>query len=180
MQSSLSLTKYWLENIVIGLNLCPFAKIPYQQGLVRIVECEDSDEEVQMMTFLKELDFLNESASPALSTTLIVYPNGNADFFSFNDFVGEIELMLEKASLDKNFQLVGFHPKFVFTETDFNHLGNLVNRSPFPILQILRTEEMAKAVKNPKDGEIISLSNDKMLNELSQEAIDQLFYYLKK
>lgn len=180
MDNPLSLTKYWLENIVIGLDLCPFARIPFEKGLIRVVECEDSNEDDQMVFFLEELEFLNRSDAADVATTIIVYPNGSLDFSAFNDFVGELEFMLEEAGLADVFQLVTFHPKFIFNNTEFEHLGNLVNRSPFPVLHILRSEEIAKAMKNPKDGEIISFNNDKKLHGLSSETIDQLFYYLKK
>jgi len=180
MENTLSLTKYWLENIVLGLDLCPFARIPYQKGQIRVVECEDLDEDAQMGFFLEELDLLSQTDPALISTTIIAYPLGSSDFNIFNDFVGDLESMLEEAELGDIFQLVAFHPEFVFVDTDFNHLGNYVNRSPFPILHILRSEEIARALKNPKDGEIISFNNDKKLHEISRETLDQLFYYLKK
>lgn len=180
MESTLSLTKYWLEKIVIGLDLCPFAKIPFEKGLVRVVACEDPEEDAQMLFFLEELEFLNQTSPMDVSTTVIVYSNGSDDFLAFNDFVGELEDMMAEANLSAVFQLVTFHPKFVFGDTDFEHRGNLVNRSPFPILHILRSEEIARVMKNPKDGEVISFNNDKKLHELSADALDQMFYYLKK
>lgn len=178
MEKPLTLTKYWLQTIVIGLDLCPFARIPYQKGQIRVVECEDDTEEEQVGFFMDELEFLSENSDT--STTIIVYPHASADFSEFNDFVGDLEYMLEEAELDSVFQLVAFHPKFVFEDTDFDHLGNYVNRSPFPVLHILRSEDIARALKNPKDGEIISFNNDRMLHELDREELDRLFYYLKK
>lgn len=180
MENTLSLTKYWLENIVLGLDLCPFARIPYEKGQIRVVECEDLDEDDQMGFFLEELDLLNQTDPADISTTIIAYPLGSSDFNIFNDFVGDLEAMLEEAELGDVFQLVAFHPGFVFVDTDFDHLGNYVNRSPFPILHILRSEEIFRALKNPKDGEIISFNNDKKLHEISRETLDQLFYYLRK
>ena len=178
MVTTLSLTKYWLEHIVIGLDLCPFARIPFEKGLIRVVECENPDEDEQMVFFLEELDFLNQAKGDVVATTIIAYPNASSVFITFNDIVGELESMLEEADLLDTFQLVAFHPKFTFVDTDFNHRGNFVNRSPFPVLHILRSEEITKAMKNPKDGEVISFNNDKKLHELSSEAINQLFYYL--
>lgn len=180
MENTLSLTKYWLEKIVIGLDLCPFARIPYELGLVRTVECLEDGEEEMLASFLEELERLNDTDARELSTTLIVYPNGPVSFLNFNDFVMDLEGMLEEADLSEVFQLVAFHPQFVFDDTDFEEVGNLVNRAPFPILQIIRAEEIMNAMKNPKDGEAISMRNDKKLNALSTEARDSLFFYLKK
>ena len=180
MENILSLTKYWLEHIVIGLDLCPFARIPFQKGQIRVVGCEESTEEGQSAFFFEELDLLNKSAPEALSTTIIVYPNASLDFFQFNDFVGDLEYMLEEASLSDVFQLVTFHPGFIFEGTDHDSLGNFVNRSPYPVLHILRSEEIRRALKNPKEGEAISFNNDKKLKELSKESVEHLFYYLQK
>ena len=179
MENTLNLTKYWLENIVLGLDLCPFARIPYQNGQIRISVCEDDAEVEQLGHFLEELDLLHQADPKDISTTIIAYPKGDPDFNEFNDFVGDLESMLEEAQLADSYQLVAFHPKFVFIDTEFEHLGNYVNRSPFPIIHILRSEEIARALKNPKDGEVISFNNDKKLHSISRAALDQLFYYLK-
>ena len=180
MENTLSLTKYWLTDIVIGLDLCPFARIPFERGLIKTTICDESGEEEMLSAALIELENLNEIGPQELSTTLIVYPNGPKSFYEFNDFVLDLEAMMEEAELGDIFQLVAFHPEFVFEDTDFDEVGNLVNRAPFPILQIIRSEEIMRAMKNPKDGEVISFNNDKKLNALSQEARDSLFYYLKK
>ena len=180
MENTLNLTKYWLENIVLGLDLCPFARIPYQKGQIRISACGDTTEDEQLGHFLEEIDLLHQADPKDISTTLIAYPHGSPDFYEFNDFVGDLESMLEEAQLDDTFQLVAFHPRFVFVDTPFEHLGNYVNRSPFPIIHMLRSQEIARALTNPKDGEIISFNNDKKLHDLSSATLDQLFYYLKK
>lgn len=180
MENTLTLTNYWLRTIVIGLDLCPFARIPYERGQIRVVECQDSTEEEQMGFFLEELEYLNQTESSEVSTTLIAYPNASSDFRVFNDFVGDLEYMLEEAELSDVFQLVAFHPEFVFEETDFDHVGNYVNRAPVPVLHILRNEDIARALKNPKDGEIISFNNDRKLHEMDKAKLDELFYFLKK
>jgi hypothetical protein len=123
---------------------------------------------------------LNNSKASDISTSIIVYPFGSTNFHDFNDFIGELESMLVEANLTSTFQIVGFHPKFVFGLSEFIDIGNYVNRSPFPVVHILRTEEVFKVMKNPKDGEKISFINDKKLKELSSEAINKLFFYLNK
>ncbi len=180
MENTLTLTNYWLRTIVIGLDLCPFARIPYGRGQIRVVECQGASEEEQMGFFLEELELLNQTPGLELSTTLIAYPKASLDFNVFNDFVGDLEYMLEEADLAGVFQLVAFHPRFVFQEVDFDDIGNFVNRAPVPVLHILRSEDISRALKNPKDGEIISFNNDKMLRALDRAKLDELFYYLKK
>ena len=33
-----STVEYWLKNIVIDLDLCPFARLPYKRGVIRLSE----------------------------------------------------------------------------------------------------------------------------------------------
>lgn len=179
MRSSIETLNYWLKEIVIGLDLCPFARIPFKKGLIRVVECLESDEAEMINFFIEELDFLNEKDSQEVSTTIISYPHDNQRFLEFNDFVGDLEYLMEEAGLETTFQLVCFHPEFCFKGESFDSRSNLVNRSPYNVIHILRTADFKMALSNPKDGEIISRNNEEKLNEFSDSEINKLFYYLK-
>lgn len=179
MENTLTITNYWLENIVIGLDLCPFAKIPWEKGLVRTSLCEESSEESQLAFFLSELEYLHENSSEIVSTTLIVYPHADEDFLIFNDFVGVLENLLEESQLNEIFQLVAFHPRFIFLESSFGDIENLVNRSPYPILHILRSADLERARLMGFSGGEISYRNEAKLKALSIEDRKSLFYYLK-
>jgi uncharacterized protein len=178
MQKSLSLTKYWLEQIIIGLDLCPFAQIPFREGRIHVTVCEDSDEEEVIKSFTLECERLFLEGPIKISTTLIAFPNATQDFLEFNDFVGDLEYLLEAAGLSSVFQLVAFHPHFYFEGLEIDDMANLVNRSPYPIVHIIRVEEMKKAVDELKKGEQVSFFNEKKLKALSPEKIKELFYYL--
>ena len=67
MENTLNLTKYWLEDIVLGLDLCPFARIPYQKDQIRISICDQSTEEEQLGYFLEELDLLHQAKASDIS-----------------------------------------------------------------------------------------------------------------
>ncbi len=174
------MTNYWFENIVIGLDLCPFARIPWEKGLIRTVVCEGAQEETHLQFFLSELEFLHENPPSVVSTTIIVYPEADADFLVFNDFVGDLESMLSESQLNQDFQLVAFHPRFVFLESSFNDVENLVNRSPYPVLHILRSADLDRARLMESSGSDISFRNEAKLKALSKGARDALFYYLKE
>lgn len=179
MQNPLSLTNYWLEKIVIALELCPFIKIPWERGLIRVSVCPFSDEEAQGDYFLEELTLLQKSPSSKLSTTLIVYPEGDADFLAFNDFVGYLEDVVSELGLSDTFQLVVFHPGFMFFETSSDDAQNLVNRSPYPSVHILRSEDLDRARLLGKEAEDVSFRNEKKLKAMSEEDRRSLFYFLK-
>lgn len=178
MNKSLSLTKYWLEHIIIGLDLCPFAQVPFMEGRIHVAVCEESDEEGIIKSFTLECERLFIEGASKISTTLIAFPNFTQDFLEFNDLVGDLEYLLEEAGLSSVFQLVVFHPHFYFEGLKTNDLANYVNRSPYPVVHIIRVEEMRTAVEELKKGEQVSFFNEKKLKALSPEKIKELFYYL--
>ena len=173
------LAVYWLEKVIIGLNLCPFATLPYKNGLVRLIENESTLESDQLSFFLDELEHLQQTKPSELSTTLIVFSKDQNDFFDFNDFVGLCEDMLIESGLEEHFQLIAFHPEFLGENEDPNHRSHWVGRSPFPILHILRNSEIEMALVSNKDLISIPLDNEEKLLSLSESEFNNIFYYLK-
>lgn len=178
MKLTLELTHYWLSQIVIGLELCPFAKRPFDLGLIRVTESQSSEAGEMAEKLFDELETLNEKSPTELSTTLIVYPHGPSDFENYYDFVSEMEESMAQVGLDQYFQLVSFHPKFRFENEDDASIANLVNRSPYPTLQIIRAEEMKNARLNLNQAQSISLMNTDKLMALSKAERQKLFTYL--
>ena len=178
IMSPRELTIYWLEKVVIGLDLCPFAKRPYENGLVRLIENESMLESDQLSFFLDELEHLQQTPSAELSTTIIFFSNDKNDFSNFNDFVGLCEDMLIESGLEEHFQLIVFHPEFLFEDKDPFHRSHLVGRSPFPIIHILRNAEIEMALASYTDLIAISARNEEKLIALSDSEVKKLFFYL--
>lgn len=93
------------------MSFCPNS---LSERRIRVVECTESDENEQLGFFLEELDLLHQSSPMDISTTIIAYPEGSSDFQEFNDFVGDLESMLEEAELADVFQLVALPSKICF------------------------------------------------------------------
>jgi len=135
--------KCWIEQCVLELSLCPYAAIPYRQGRVRIAVCE-SDAEHKILALLKrEAQTLRQSTA---ETSLVVCATGFEDFLEFNDFLDEVEQCLWQDGDDQYFQVVSFHPAYRFAGEALDDPSHFTNRSPLPILQLLRVESVAKAV----------------------------------
>ena len=177
--SSKELSTYWLEEIVIGLNLCPFARTPYQNGQVRLIENESTLESDQLSFFLDELELLQQTQSSELSTTIITFVKDENDFFDFNDFVGLCEDMIIESGLEEHFQLVIFHPQFTFEDKDPMDQSHAVGRSPFPTIHILRNAEIEIALESYSDIIGISSRNVATINNLSKADFERIFFYLK-
>lgn len=171
MSNKIEQTRQWIKEVIVGLNLCPFAKIPLEAGQIHIelFEMNNLDE-----VFKNSLIELNESKH---ETTVLV-SNEKLEYLELLDLVDQLELALEEAGLELQFQLVAFHPDFKFEGPDAKDRANLVNSSPFPIIHILKSESIEKLNLSPNKGEEISHNNEKMLNGLSEDKIAAFYPWI--
>lgn len=169
---------HWLENFIIGQNICPFAKEPFEKEQIHIIENTSDDPEVLFNFTLQEI--INLSDSNAHTTSLVVMPNFPKDFFFFNDFTYELQEALEKSSDEPFFQVVAFHPLFCFHAKKPQDRANIVNRSPYPLIHILRSKDVESALTDPKQGEAISYRNEELLKNMPKEQLYKLCPHLKK
>lgn len=171
------IVKFWLEDIVIGMNLCPFAKVPYEKGLVDIRLCLFLEEEKRTNFFLDSLEQVILQPEVEFNS-LVVFPRLVDHFEDFNDWVGFLEDLLASQKIDQYVQLVAFHPDFRFADSD-DERANLVNSSPYPIIHILKRAAIREVMKDPKEGEKISFFNTEKLKALTPEEIKAKFFWKK-
>ena len=164
-------TACWLEKFVIGLNLCPFAAHPWNKGQVRIAISDGSTTDNLAHDFLAELRTLVETPASELATTLLVTPEGLQDFEDYLDFVELAQQLLEKAQLEGQIQLASFHPDYLFEGESSDSPSVYTNRSPYPLLHLIREAEMEEALSRYPDPENIPDNNIRKMNELGLETI---------
>lgn len=168
----------WLQEIVIGLNLCPFARKPFESNLVRIVCEEKATEDDILEIVLKELLYLENTTSADTETTLIVLPNAYPDFNDFNSLLFVLNEVLEMEGFVGMFQIASFHPEYQFADTQKQDYENYTNRSPYPILHLLREESLSIAIDQHPDPDGIPHTNIQRLNNFSESQIKEYFSYL--
>ena len=167
----------WVEDVIIGLNLCPWAKPVYERGGLHFTVSDVASPERVIVIFLQELELL--LITPGRESTLLALPNWIISFELFNDVVGMLEDELERMQLASNIQVVPFHPGFVFADTSPESKGNWVNRSPFPIIHFLQVEDVQQATQgNIALAEGLSLRNDRLLSGMREASLRRLFPYL--
>ena len=169
----IDLTKNWLEKLVIGLNLCPFAKLPFNQNRIRYV-VESGDKEALMQTFLSELALLTEKTDKEVETTLIIHPNVLTDFYDYLDFVAEADEQIDDSGLRGTIQVASFHPDYQFAGTNPEDVENYTNRSPFPMLHLIREDSIEKALEHYPDPEMIPERNIETMKRLGLEGVQQI------
>jgi hypothetical protein len=162
----------WLERAVIGLNLCPFAAAPWRRGLVRIVASDAETFEDAVQDACDEVEWLlgaAEDGAAGLSTTLIAYTRALGGFEEFLEAAGALEEVLRQEGLEGVLQVASFHPDYRFEGVEAEDPGNWTNRAPYPILHLLREDEVAEAIARHPDIHKIPQTNIEKMRALSEQ-----------
>ncbi|RPI90312.1 MAG: DUF1415 domain-containing protein [Planctomycetaceae bacterium] len=168
----------WLEQVVIGLNLCPFAGVPYRDGRIRITVSHAASEPELLHDLEQELTRLAGSPPAEIETTLLVVADLLADFDDYNQFLDEVDALLERTGWEGTFQVASFHPQYQFAGTQPEDPGNLTNRAPWPILHLLREDSVEQALADYPEIEAIPERNIARMESLSVEERQKLFPWL--
>ncbi|EIO3705341.1 DUF1415 family protein [Vibrio parahaemolyticus] len=168
----------WLNDVVIGLNLCPFAAKPQRKQQIKIFVSEATQEEALLEDILLQLIELNTTEPEELETTLVVVPNMLQDFWDYNFCIDWVEALIKQQDWEGIFQVATFHPDYCFGGAEPEDDENLTNRSPYPIFHLIREESMEKVLKHYPDPESIPDTNIARVSALSEEERKKLFPYL--
>jgi len=168
-------TRRWLERSVIGLNLCPFAESVYRDGRVRFFVSEQRSASGLLEELRLELASLSSADSLRTETTLLIHPWVLSDFIEYNEFLGVCEAMIAEQGLEGELQVASFHPRYQFAGTQPEDIENYTNRSPYPMLHILREASIERAIAAMPDTDQIYLKNIRTLRELGHEGWRRLW-----
>ncbi len=159
-------TRHWLTRAVIGLNLCPFAKAVHVKGQIRYVVSAARDREGVMLDLERELQWLADADPQAVDTTLLIVPGALRDFHDYNDALFFAERMLRQKRLEGELQIASFHPDYQFEGAGPDDAENYTNRSPYPILHLLRESSIDRAVEAFPEAEAIFERNEALMRQM--------------
>lgn len=171
----LAQTRAWLERAVIGLNLCPFAKAVHLKAQIRWVFCTATSAKSLATVLTRELLHLADVDPQTTDTSLLVHPYALQDFADYNDFLDVADELLESLGLDGVLQIASFHPQYQFEGSAAHDMANFTNRSPYPMLHLLREDSVERAVAAFPDPEAIFERNINSLQNLGPEGWRKLF-----
>ncbi len=161
--SVVSATKQWLAEIIIGLNFCPFAKKEFVNNSICYYESKQSQVKPALHEFIEQCRYLQ--AHPELETTLLIYNDGFRSFERYLDLVDYANDLLVDSGFEGVFQLASMHPEYCFEGEDFDEASNYTNRSPYPIIHIIREASMARVLAVYNEPEKIPENNIALANE---------------
>ena len=152
----------WVEDFVIRHNLCPFAHPFARNNQIGYQLSEAETLEDRIHEFLDVLDSLDTESH--IRTILLIYNDPKLDFLEYLDLYDLCEEVLEGES--RAYQLASFHPEYCFADAEESDPANLSNRSPYPMIHILRLDDVERAIEQHKDVSSIPQRNIEYLRNL--------------
>lgn len=164
--------KSWIDKVIVGLNFCPFAKKEMERNTVHYAISSANQIDKALSQLLDELALLDQQ--PEIQTTLLVFPLGFEDFERYLDMLEMANAIIAQGGYNGIYQLASFHPHYCFAGEDKNDPANYTNRSPFPILHILRESSIEAVLKRYPDPQNIPENNIAKARELGSSFLQGL------
>ncbi len=150
-------TRSWIRDVVIGLSFCPFAAKPFHEEKVRYAVLHPAPIQSVLESVIREAYFLDQHEDT--ETTLIILPEGYADFLAYLDVLDLGEQLLVEQGYEGIYQIASFHPEYQFADTNLDDPANFTNRSPYPMLHLIREDSITHVLETYPDPENIPERN---------------------
>jgi len=161
----------WLDDFVVGLDLCPFARPLLHSSRLRISVSAATKPAQLHAEFLRELDVLQSSSEDEIATTLLAFPCALELFDDFLDYLDGANELLLSAGLEGVVQLASFHPQYQFEGTEPGDAENFSNRSPYPMIHFLRENMLTRSLADFPQPEGIPQRNIATLDAIGSDAL---------
>ncbi|MGR9014333.1 MAG: DUF1415 domain-containing protein [Gammaproteobacteria bacterium] len=165
-------TQAWLKSVIIDYGICPFAKRELDRGSIYFSINHDTTIENCLLHLILECNRLD--TDPEIETALLIYADAFTKFDDYLDFVEIAESLLIEQGYEGTYQLASFHPDYCFQGSDSNDAANYTNRSPYPMLHLLRESSIEQAVASHPDPESIPQHNIELTRKLGLAKMQAL------
>lgn len=173
--AEIELVRNWVEQAVLGLGLCPFAGEHWHAGRVRLVVTDATSEANVLDALRVEVEFLDQADPAVTETTLLIIAKLLHEFEDYNEFLGRVNELGERLGWTGHFQIASFHPNYQFAGTRPDAPENFTNRSPYPLLHVLRESTVTRVLADYPDPDQIPSTNIATLRGLSDERRQAIF-----
>ena len=162
----------WVESVVVGFNLCPFAKRELVKDRVRFAMTAAENEQGLLTALHDELRFLQSHAE--VETAVLIHPGVLQCFDDYNQFLNEADALIAGMQLEGVIQVASFHPDYQFGGTSVDDAENYTNRSPYPLLHLLREESLERVIDETLDVDQIPVRNIERMRQIGQPELERL------
>ncbi len=167
--------RQWVETLVVGMNLCPFAKREMVNNRVRFATTTSITEEQLLIALQTELELLNTDTS--VETTLLIHSRVLQDFFDYNRFLSYADSLLVEMGLEGIYQIASFHPDYQFDGMNPDDAENYTNRSPYPMLHLIREASLERVIADYPEIDQIPVRNIALMNGIGQDKLQALLRF---
>ncbi len=173
-------TKSWLNNFIIEHNICPFAKREFDKGdkggiHYEVVISDKLENQLQELIYSCEQLDKETDIENGLETSLLILPNGLSNFDEYLDFLDLANELMHKQGYEGVYQLASFHPQYCFNGVEADDASNYTNRSPYPMLHLIREASLEKVLAHYPNPEDIPARNIGYTREMGQDSLQKLF-----
>lgn len=172
MASVIDHTKKWLSTVIIGHGFCPFAKREFDLERIHYAVIEAAGLEAQLEQLILHCAALDQDASR--ETSLLIFPATLSDFEDYLDLLDIATDLLKSQGYEGIYQLASFHPEYLFADVPPDDASHYTNRSPYPMLHILREASVEAVLKTYPDPENIPARNIQLTQSLGADTLRNL------
>ena len=178
----IDITKKWVNKLMSDMGICPFTQGPDRAGLPMgdVFYCVDRSSTMEDMyaRYWKEVVRVEQHNEKDLSTTLLIAPEFCLDNVEmFESFSTTLTQPLTALGVEGLLQLVFFHPQWSFRDGDARsgegEAANYARRSPWPMINILRTSQVRAAQKGIPTG-LVYKQNEKTLASVGVDKLETM------
>ena len=165
-------TKKWIVDVVIGCNFCPFAAREIKRDTIyyEVTSAKTLDEGIKL--FLNECRRLDTDNT--IETSFLIFPDSFQSFDEYLYLVAQAEKVIKQRDYEGIYQVASFHPLYCFAGSPANDAANYTNRSPYPMLHLLREEKIEQALEKYPDPEAIPDRNIRFAREKGEAYMKML------
>ena len=171
MEHQIAATKTWLSEVIIGLNFCPFAKKEFVNESIHYYLSKETSFDKALETLVHQCEFLANNSS--IETGLVIFDSGFGEFEQYLDLLDFANQLIVDSGYEGIFQIASFHPNYCFEGEESDDAANFTNRSPYPMLHILREDSLEKVLASYKNPELIPEQNITVAREKGAEFFQQ-------
>jgi len=178
----IDITKAWVGKMMSDMGVCPFtsgsemAGLPMGQVYYTVDRCSSMED--MYASYWKEVVRVEQMDEKDLSTTLLIAPEfclNNIELFE--NFSNSLTQPLEALKVEDLLQLVFFHPEWTFRDggerSGMGSPANYARRSPWPMINILRTKQVRAAQKGIPTG-LVYQQNEKTLTKIGVKSLETM------
>ncbi len=166
----IAVTRAWVEQAVIGLNLCPFANSVLRKNQIAFRVSHAQTTDALWQDLLAASETMLSTPAEQIDTLLLIHPWALSDFLEFNDFVGDVEALFDANGLSGVLQVASFHPDYQFAGVAADDPTNHTNHAPFPTLHLLREASLDQAIDSVPDTDAIVDHNLETMRRLGHDG----------